>query len=153
MPRLNASFTGYSTFCRLPKSCGFEHRYRKTCIALGFTAILLFATLNSAVALEASALAQQFRAKWPWHLQIIIYAFADSGGGIHFLVSEPPDFLTPSSEKAASLASVLKTTADVKWFKTRRGMNGWVQDLVISATFRGNRTGSENENHAAACDC
>jgi hypothetical protein len=102
---------------------------------LGIGAIMLTLVPDQAAALTAESLAKEFRAKWPWHLQTISYAFAESDGGVHFLLSEPPDFLSPGSEAVGSIASVLGAQADVRWFKAPRGMNGWVRDLVVTATY------------------
>ncbi|MEM6484717.1 MAG: hypothetical protein AAF662_07025 [Pseudomonadota bacterium] len=84
-------------------------------------------------AINANSLATEFREKWPWHIQTIVYAFDGSEGDVHLLVSEPPSILAPSNSQMADLVALLDGKAGTTWNRTKRGMNGWVDDVVISA--------------------
>ena len=135
MLQISANILERSNQSNLFERPSLQRRYRTVCFVIGTLIALCFSTLEVAVALDSQTFAKQFRAKWPWHIQTITYAFADDDGGVHFLVSEPPNFISPRAERLADLASVFGGKADVEWIKTRRGMNGWVQDLAISTTF------------------
>lgn len=78
-------------------------------------------------------IAQEFRDKWPWHIQTIVYSFTDNNGNVDILVSEPPPFIAPESKELDLVSSMLPSPVKINWHRTKRGMNGWIQDLKLSS--------------------